>query len=337
MQRAQWWKPVQAATAGKSWSRFVALFLAVFFGGSALLLLLILGVDPYDSGRLPSFGLVGIVDDNPRTASVSRGRDARFDAAIIGNSHGQLLSPARLDPVTGLHFVQLTVPGTGPREQFAVMSWFARHHARIGAIVLVADSGWCTQDATLPMSNPFPFWLYADGLGEYLANVFSTRALDLGYRRIVMALGLRRPSDPAGYWDYEAGKAWAFNPAIPVEAAPPAPTPDRRFEFPAIAQLSKRLENVPPAVPLIVVLPPVFFTELPRNGSADAARLSQCKEALARLVAGRPGSAFLDFLRDTPVARDPKNFMDAAHYRAGVAMLIEAEIAKVLAAARGAQ
>jgi hypothetical protein len=179
VQRAQWWKPVQAATAGKSWSRFVALFLAVFFGGSALLLLLILGVDPYDSGRLPSFGLVGIVDDNPRTASVSRGRDARFDAAIIGNSHGQLLSPGRLDPVTGLHFVQLTVPGTGPREQFAVMSWFARHHTRIGAIVLVADSGWCTQDATLPMSNPFPFWLYAEGLAEYLANEFITLALDL--------------------------------------------------------------------------------------------------------------------------------------------------------------
>ena len=337
MQRAQWWQPVQATAGGKSWSRFVALILAVFFGGSALLLLLILGVDPYDSGRLPSLGLVGIVDDNPRTASVSRGRDARFDAVIIGNSHGQLLSPTRLDRATDLHFVQLTVPGTGPREQLAVMRWFARHHARIGAIVLVADSGWCTQDATLPMSNPFPFWLYADGLGEYLANAFSTRALDLSYRRVLLALGLRQPSDPAGYWDYEAGRAWTFNPAIPTESAPAAPAPDRRFEFPAIAQLSKHLENVPPAVPLIVVLPPVFFTELPRDGSADAARLSQCKEALVRLVAGRRGSAFLDFLSNTPVARDPKNFMDAAHYRASVAMLIEAEIAKVLAAARAAQ
>ncbi len=210
MQRADWWKPVEAGTAGKSWSRFVALFAAVFFGGSGLLVLLILGVDPYDSGRLPSFGIVGIVDDNPRTASVSRGRDARFDAAIIGNSHGQLLSPARLDPATGLHFVQLTVPGTGPREQLVVLHWFASHHARIGAIVLVADSGWCTQDATLPMSNPFPFWLYADGLGEYLAHAFSTRALDLGYRRIMLALGMRRPSDPVGYWDYEAGRAWTF-------------------------------------------------------------------------------------------------------------------------------
>ncbi len=337
MQRADWWKPVEAETAGKSWSRFVALFAAVFFGGSGLLVLLILGVDPYDSGRLPSFGLGGIVDDNPRTASVSRGRDARFDAAIIGNSHGQLLSPARLDPATGLRFVQLTVPGTGPREQLAVMHWFARHHEHIGAIVLVADTGWCTQDATLPMSNPFPFWLYADGLGEYLVHAFSTRALDLGYRRIMLALGMRRPSDPAGYWDYEAGKAWTFNPAIPAETAASAPATDRRFEFPAIAKLSKRLESLPPAVPVILVLPPVFYTELPRDGSADAARLSQCKEALARLVASRDGSAFLDFLNDTPVARDPKNFMDAAHYRASVAMLIEAEVAKALAAARAAQ
>ena len=210
--------------------------------------------------------MTGIVDENPRTANVSRGRDARFNAAIIGNSHGQLLSPARLDQATGLRFVQLTVPGTGPREQLAVLDWFARHHAKIGAIVLAADMGWCTQDAALPLSNPFPFWLYADGRLDYLANLFSIRSLDLGYRRVLLALGLRSPTDPAGYWDYETGHPWTFNPAIPTETAP-IPAPVRQdFSFPAIARLAGALGRLPPATPVVIVMPPVFFTELPRAG-----------------------------------------------------------------------
>jgi hypothetical protein len=132
VQRRLWPSSMQAVSAA-GWRGFAALFLMVFVGGSALIGLLILAIDPYDSGRFPSLGLTGIVDQNPRTASVSRGRDARFNAAIIGNSHGQLLSPARLDEATGLRFVQLTVPGTRPREQTAILDWFVRHHARIGA------------------------------------------------------------------------------------------------------------------------------------------------------------------------------------------------------------
>ncbi len=323
-----------AGSTSTTWPGFAGLFLAVFIGGSALVYALTLAVDPYDSGRLPSLGLRGIVDENPRTANVSRGRDPQFNSAIIGNSHGQLLSPARLDRATGLRFVQLTVPGTGPREQLAVLDWFARHHAKIGAIVLAADIGWCTQDAALPLSNPFPFWLYADGWLDYLANLFSIRSLDLGYRRILLALGLRSPTDPAGYWDYEAGHPWTFNPAIPTETAPVSAPVRQDFSFPAIAQLSGALGRLPPATPVVVVMPPVFFTELPRAGTSDAARLDQCKQALGRLAAERPHSAFLDFLQDTPVTRDPANFMDAGHYRAGVAMQIEAEIANALTTAR---
>lgn len=332
MQRALFSRQKGAATV--TWRGFAGLFLGAFVGGGALICALILAVDPYDSGRFPSFNIAGIVDANPRTANVSRGRDARFDAAVIGNSHGQLLSPARLDRTTGLRFVQLTVPGTGPREQLAVLSWFARHHAAIGAIVLAADMGWCTQDQSPSLTNPFPFWLYADGQLGYFAGLFSIRSLDLGYRRVLLALGLRAPSDPAGYWDYEAGRTWSFHPAIPAEMPPtPAPVP-RDFSFPAIKQLADALGRLPPATPVVIVMPPVFFTELPPAGTPDAARLAQCKEALARLAAGRPHSAFLDFLRDTPATRDPANFMDPGHYRAGVAMGIEADIANALETAR---
>ncbi len=278
MQRSLWPSSVHAAASAAGWRGFVALFLATFVGGSVLIVLLVLAVDPYDSGRFPSLGIVGIVDENPRTASVSRGRDARFNAAIVGNSHGQLLAPARIDRATGLRFVQLTVPGTGPREQVAILHWFVRHHARIGAIVIAVDRAWCTPDASPPMTNPFPFWLYGESDREYLANLFSIRSLDVGFRRVMLALGLRTPSDPAGYWDYETGHEWNFRPAIPNDAPGTVESMKKEFSFPAVALLADELNRLPGGVPVVVVMPPVFFTELPRPGSEDAARLDQCKQ-----------------------------------------------------------
>jgi hypothetical protein len=310
-----------------AWLKFVALFAGVFLGAIILLCALILLIDPYDSGRFPSFGITGIVDESPRTANVSRGRDPRFDAAIVGNSHGQLLAPSRLSQATGLRFVQLTVPGTGPREQFALLRWFMRHHPSVGALVLAADVTWCTPDASLPIANPFPFWLYGEGQLEYLANLLNTHSLTLGRRRVMLALGLRTPTDPAGYWDYEAGRSWAFDPAIPerIETAADTATP---FAFPAIERLADMLAGL--RAPVVVVMPPVFVTELPRPGSPEALRLDACKRAFAKLAAELPRTAFVDFLRDSPLARDPTNFMDAGHYRKSVAELIEADIAAAL-------
>jgi hypothetical protein len=103
------------------WSRFVWTFLATFGLGTVAIAGFIAIVDPYDSGHFGIRWLSGIVDEDPRTADASRGRDQRFDSPVIGNSHGQLLDPARLSAGSGRQFVQLTVPGTGPREQTASM------------------------------------------------------------------------------------------------------------------------------------------------------------------------------------------------------------------------
>ncbi len=189
------------------WQRFVVVFLMTLcLGGSAAFGFILL-VDPYDRGH-PGLGwLSGIVDEDPRTASASRGRDRRFNSAVIGNSHGQLIDPARLSSGTGLNFVQLTVPGTGPREQLTLMQWFIDHHDHIGAVVLAADSTWCTQDPALPITTPFPFWLYTESNAEYAANVLRSDALDRGWRRILVAFGIRHESDPTGFSDYERGRS----------------------------------------------------------------------------------------------------------------------------------
>ncbi|MGB9056960.1 MAG: hypothetical protein WCC50_00470, partial [Pseudolabrys sp.] len=88
-------------------------------------------------------------------------------------------------------------------------------------------------------------------------------------------------------------------------------------------------------VPVVLVMPPFFANNIPRTGTREAARLAACKSALARLVAARPHSNFLDFHVDDPLTRDPKNFLDPVHYRAPVARRMEQRIAESLRVGNG--
>lgn len=159
------------------------MFGGVFFGLGTLLFALLLLIDPYDTGRFPSFGLVGVRDRSMRTADASRGRDPHFNAAVVGNSTAQILNPYRLSDLTGLRFIQLSIPQTGPREQLELMHWVLSHHATYGALVVVADTLWCSHDPNLPLREPFPFWLYG-GDADYLANVVSSKAIDRSVWRL---------------------------------------------------------------------------------------------------------------------------------------------------------
>src|SRR5262244_3499053 len=151
----------EAAGSGRAWLRFVQLFAITLVTTLTVVYFLIVVLDPYDSGRITNYTVSGVVDENPRTANASRGRDPLFDSVVIGNSRGQLLDPKRLSDGTGLSFVQLTTPGTGPQEQLALLRWFMRYHQRIGAVLLVADPLWCQQKLA-PPAHPFPFWLYGE-------------------------------------------------------------------------------------------------------------------------------------------------------------------------------
>ena len=153
----------------------------------AVIYFLVLVLDPYDSGRMTNFAVSGVVDENPRTANASRGRDPNFNSVVIGNSRGQLVDPKRLSDATGLSFVQLTVPGVGAQEQLTLLRWFIQHHRQIGAVLLVADPVWCTQKLG-PPASPFPFWLYSESPCEYSLNILDTKALDLAWRRTLLWL-----------------------------------------------------------------------------------------------------------------------------------------------------
>jgi hypothetical protein len=315
------------------WRRFAITFIVAFFGGLGSIYAALLLIDPYDTGRFPTFMKPGVVDGNPRTAAASHGRDPRFDAAIIGNSRGQLLDPQLLSQATGLDFVQLTTPGSGPKENITMMRYFMQHHSRIAALVLSADERWCDHDSSLPVIFPFPFWLYRGDL-EYLEHLLNTRAITAAQNRIELAMGLMPPTDPRGYSDYETGRVWNFHPAI-AGAATEAESADAgavspNTDFPALKELDGVLGELRPETGFVIVMPPVYRAMLAHPGTQLAADLLACKAALARRVADRECSAFLDFLVDGPISRDPENFMDPQHYRLHIARIIESRIAAVL-------
>jgi hypothetical protein len=319
--------------ADAAWHRYAVRLVVVFVAALVVAFAFIILIDPYDSGRFPGIGLVGISDATQRTANVSLGRSQKF-AAVFGNSHGQLLDPGRLTQQTGMSFVQLSTPGADAPEQLALLHWFIRHHAHIGALVLATDERWCVDDPQ-PW-HWFPFWLYGDSNFEYLVNSLSSRSGGAAFRRIKFALGLLRPSDPRGYDDYERGIPPGYRFDFPTPPPPPAfdtlqvDLGGRRF--PAIDRLAVELAAAPRGTPVVLMFPPQYYSTLPRD-AGTAAVVAACKARLARLVAGAPRSGFLDYFVDSPMTRNGDNFDDLEHYRASFARRIEAAIAGVIGGA----
>ena len=316
------------------WFRFVRTFFLVGFGGLAILLVIIFVSDPYDSGHFPFALIAGTPDKDSRFANASHGRDLRFNAAIFGNSHGQALNPERLSSAAGMNFVQMTVAGASPREQLVLMKWFAHHHATIGSIVLVVDDWWCTHDPALPIRYEFPFWLYSGSILDYLPKLLTTQSFDRATRRMALALGLAKVADPTGFDDYEAGVNWSFAPAPDDRPTADASgglqkQPDK---YPAIEQLEATLSAFSRDFPVVLVMPYVYSTVLPKPQTEAAADINNCKAAFANMINKRPRASFLDMRLDSPLARDPKNFMDNTHYRKNLAIIIENRIASALGA-----
>jgi hypothetical protein len=309
------------------WRRFALTFLGVF-GAVGVLYLALLVIDPYDTGRFPTFMKPGVIDEGQRTSNASHGRDPRFTAAVIGNSRGQMLDPAKLSAATGMDFVQLTTPASGPVEQMTMLRYFMQYHRRIDAVILTIDERWCGHDRSLPIILPFPFWLYR-GNPEYLAHFFSTRALTFAARRVKMELGLVPVDDARGYQDYETGHYRNFDPG-PLQPAKPAAVAPLDTPFAGFDLLDPVLAELP-ATHVVFLMSPVYQEFLDRELDPQIiADLPRCKAEVAERAAARPNTTFLDYFHESAISHDAENFMDTQHFRLNIARLLEARIAEVL-------
>ena len=297
----------------------------------AALLAATVALDPYDTGRFALVRSEGVASQAPRMADASRGRDPAFAAAIVGNSHVQMLSPAELSAATGIPFLSLAVPGTGPREQLVLLDYFLRHRPRpAGALVLGIDEAWCTPDPALTPANPFPYWLYGRSDLRYVTGLVRYSSLGDAASRLGRALRLSRRTTARrdGYWSYDEGFDWRpERQGVEIAVRQPSTVRNETGRFPALDALGARLAALPATLPVVLVRPPVAETALPRPGSPLAASEDACWAAVAAVSGARPRTALVDWRVDRPEVREPRNFIDRTHMRSGLARLIEADVA----------
>lgn len=323
------------------WRVFVRSALTAAGGLLAAFLLTALVLDPYDTGRTPFSLKDGVRPQGPRTAAASRGRDQRFAGAVFGNSHIQLVAPDRLREQTGIPFVSMIAPATGPKETLVLLDWWLRHRREPArAVVIGADQRWCTADPAMPNDKPFPFWLFAESFREYALGLIRYDLLEELWRRAGYLLRPGAPrARPDGYWDYEEGyrvQGYETDPRkrADLEIRADSGGGNVTGPFPAVEALRTLFARLGPDVPVVLVRPPVYRSLLPPAGSADARADAACRAALAAFAAGRPRTALVDLKVDGPTANDPNLFFDRTHYRQPVARLIEADIAAALSRLR---
>jgi hypothetical protein len=327
--------------AERVWLRFAVTLVAVALGLLAAIVTAAFAVDPYDSGRSTLFEKAGVRPQGPRTANASRGRDPAFDAAIVGNSHIQIVSPERLKTSTGLDFVQLSVPGSGPKEHLTLVDWFVRHRKEPPrAIVLGVDTLWCTSDPELRNDKPFPFWLYSDSATEYLRGLVRYDILEELPRRISYLFETNpERARPDGYWDYEPeyiGLGYTTNPALRKRLQEKPYASDRLTDrdpqegqrrFPAIERLKEAARSLPATTALILVIPPSHRNVLPPTGTEAAFAEQACKAAIATVAQVHDRTTVIDWRVDRPENRNAALYFDATHYRQPVARAVEQDIA----------
>lgn len=312
---------------------FITLFLVAAAVLAAGIMIALAVLDPYDRGH-GLFARRGTLEGGPRTANVSRGRNPDFNAAIIGNSHVQLLKPERLNGETGLSWVQLSVPATQAREQFVMLDWFARNHRDTAAAVVIGtDYRWCTADAAVAPLHPFPFWLYdADPL-VYYPGLFRMQAVRVLPRRIAFLVGRAKARVADGFWDYEAYRTRNEERLWKDAAEARTYTSwNDTGKFPWIDRLATELKALPARVGVVLVTPPHFFATMPPAGTDQARAERACAGRLAEVARNRPRTALVDLRGDQERFRDPKYFWDTTHFTTEVAQAVEADIAAALRA-----
>jgi hypothetical protein len=333
-------RPGAAPAAGqRGWARFSIIALAA----AALMLLSFLMlaylVDPYDTGRPGFFTKAGVRPQGPRISAASRGRDLNFNAAIIGNSHVQLLSPERLAVQTGLRFVSLAIPGTLPKEQLVLLDWFSRQRQAKGeqhsprAIILGIDGNWCADNPALPNDKPFPFWLFERSVLAYGTQLLRYDILEEVPRRIAYLASETAERDrPDGYWDYEVNYrnlGYLVRPerrqALEVERHVLAS--NTTGNYPAAVALEKALKSLPASSAVIMVHPPAYVASLPVPSDPRWENDARCKQAFAKVAASRPRTIVVDWRKDGAHARDPSLWFDSTHYSQAIAVMIEADLA----------
>jgi hypothetical protein len=319
-----------------SWRRWLAIYAATLAAGVVALWLFVVLSDPFSTGRFTALSGIDIASSVRTHANAGRVRDPTFDSAMIGNSISTRFEPDRINALTGLRVLQLSIPGLGPDEQLTLARAFVRAHQRPAkSIVAMLETSWCETDERALLRYPgFPYWLYESSGFDYLRNILTRDAVQAAFHRIAIRLGLaREPARRDGYVPNDQRGVWrAERVARLASAKRPTTVALASQTFPALDRLERFGRALDPSTELAMVLMPFHISALPEPGSEAAAWLAACKAHIKSIAEARPRTLFIDRMLEDEVSRDPNNFWDAKHVRDEFIRDIEVEIAAKLAA-----
>lgn len=310
-----------------SWERFLSLVFATALLSACSLWAFILAADPYDTGRLSLFGDRRLATVPIRMATASLGRKKQFNAVIIGNSHVAPISPDRLSEATGLEFVSLTLAGASVSPEMKALEWFLRHRTTPAKLVVIGvDDVWCRAVPRYEEEPPLPLWLLSESFVHYAVRMFRYESLEHAILRFAAPDKTSvRPPHPRGFWDLELDYRWDAAKVAEQLARPWVSSINLTGDYPALASLSDALKGAPENTPIALIMLPVWSGILPKNGSEMVSE-EACKAAFRSFARSRPNGIFIDARKPTRLTQNPENFFDRTHYRAPIAIEIEAEL-----------
>lgn len=323
-----------------SWRRFVLALAGVFAGGSALLFLVLLLLDPWGAMHWRSPLPRVPADHSQRWAYPELARDARFDAAIIGNSASRLFNPAALDPAMGARFVNLAIVHGFAWEQSRLLDVFLAAHPQPRAVVIGLDQVWCTRDANPEKFgyDPIPEWLYDGDRLEALRNLFTLHAIETAWRSLQTTLGhAKRPYGPNGYAligvDFHPYNRALARELMARDEAQPWLAPDNpdpaTWRYPALDWLAQHLDALPASTRKVLVFVPRHHL-YPAPDGPGAAQFAECKRRVVAMARDRPAAEVIDFSIPSPITTDDDLWWDAVHLRPEPMERVSADLARAV-------
>jgi len=298
------------------WRRWLVILLATLATSSVAVFAAVVMLDPYSTGRLTPIQRVDIAIPTRTFVVAGLARDQRFNAAVLGNSHGMSIEPEILNAATGARFVQLWVYGQLPPDTMFLLGVFDRLHRRQKpTLVVVLDLTWCDAKRGRSLHTELQRWLFEGSDIDYLRKLPSPLAVMGALRRVLIFAGLAAPAGRADgfvpdYWT--PGNRAVFRRQM-EGIQRPTDDPIMGEPYPYMEDLAGHLAKLDPDSRAVLVLAPAYIDALPVPGSAAQAKVDGCKDRAREIARLRPSTRFIDLQVDGPLARDSRNFIDARH------------------------
>jgi hypothetical protein len=317
------------------WNRFLRAFAITGAGALALMIALVLLVDPLGVSPVGLFEpKAGYALKDRRFLVQQLIRSGQFDSFLLGSSTIHSVDPDWAETAFGGAFANLSIHGATPHELARVLEAVGRSRPGLRTIVLGLDGGrWCgaKPPETYHPRAVFPESLYdADRLNDFMV-LLNMEMLDTSFEQLAVDLKLEAPQTEAdGYrneldetkWKpFKPGKdvcKLACDEKVPVtgrDATSSIRTP--QHSFPALRLLEEGIASLPTETKLIVVVMPPYISAQPDN-AAERADLDLCKQRIAALATSRSGYT-IDFDIASAWTRNADNYWDASHFRTAIA------------------